>query len=199
MISIKEALIVEGKYDKIKLGGIIDGIIIVTNGFSIFKNEEMRGYIKRLAMTRGIVILTDSDRAGFIIRSHIKGFVDGRYIKNAYIPEIPGVEKRKTAASKSGLLGVEGMSAETIEQALLRAGCNTADGGKKEYITKNRLYNDGLFGAPDSKNMRRRFCEFLNLPQSISTNGFIQAINTFLDEQEYERILGIIKNEYVHC
>ena len=122
MIQLKEAVIVEGKYDKMKLSQFIDGVIIETSGFQIFKSEQKREYIKKLAETCGIVILTDSDRAGFLIRNHIKSFVPRERIKNAYIPEIRGKERRKAKYSKEGLLGVEGMSPEVITEALQRCG-----------------------------------------------------------------------------
>ena len=122
MIKLKEAVIVEGKYDKIKLSSLVDGLIITTDGFGIFKDREKRELIKTLAKKRGIIILTDSDSAGFLIRSHIKGFVSEGEIKNVFIPDVFGKEKRKSAPSKEGKLGVEGMDRELLENALKKAG-----------------------------------------------------------------------------
>ena len=154
MIQLKEAVIVEGKYDKMKLSQFIDGVIIETNGFRIFKSEQKRAFIKKLAETCGIVILTDSDRAGFLIRNHIKSFVPRERIKNAYIPEIRGKERRKSEPSKEGLLGVEGMGEETILRALRQAGCDIFGPAesREQWLDQRTLYADALnrILTPDS-------------------------------------------------
>lgn len=147
MIKLKEAVIVEGKYDKIKLSSLVDGLIITTDGFGIFKDREKRELIKTLAKKRGIIILTDSDSAGFLIRSHIKGFVSEGEIKNVFIPDVFGKEKRKSAPSKEGKLGVEGMDRELLENALKKAGIveeKTNPNAKK--VLKSDLFEDGISG-----------------------------------------------------
>ena len=148
MIQLKEAVIVEGKYDKMKLSQFIDGVIIETSGFQIFKSEQKREYIKKLAETCGIVILTDSDRAGFLIRNHIKSFVPRERIKNAYIPEIRGKERRKAEPSREGLLGVEGMGEEILLKALEQAGCEVHGpaSAQEQWLDQRILYADGLLG-----------------------------------------------------
>ncbi len=193
MIKIKEAVIVEGKYDKIKLSGIIDAPIIETNGFRIFKDREKAELLRRLALTRGIIILTDSDSAGFVIRNHIKGIAENGRILNAYIPEIFGKEKRKARASKENLLGVEGVCDEYILAALKRCGATLIDGEAKEkarLITKTDLYNYGLSGGDNSAEKRRLLLEKLNLPKYITTNALLDIINCTMSAEEFERAAG---------
>lgn len=209
MIQIQEAIIVEGTYDKIKLSQIVDATIITTGGFSIFKNKDKMELIKKLACKTGIVVLTDSDRAGFLIRNYIKQCVPSQYVKHAYIPEIKGVEKRKRIPGKEGLLGVEGIKNALIEEALRKAGCvinteeqisakdNSCMNGEKltkaREITKVDFYNDGLTGKPNSTDLRRKLTQKLDLPSKISTNGLLQVLNTLCGYDKYVEIIKEIK------
>lgn len=208
MIKLKEAIIVEGKYDKIKLSSIVDGLIITTDGFGIFKDKEKRELIKLLAKKRGIIILTDSDSAGFLIRSHIKGFVKEGEIKNVFVPDIFGKEKRKTAPSKEGKLGVEGISREILESALKKAGIANLQGQNEEQnqgqnqgqdkqpqqrpVTKTDLFEDGLSGGADSKAKRALLLSQLGLPRRMSTNTLLEAINALYSYEEYKQALSRI-------
>lgn len=189
MIKINEAIIVEGKYDKIKLSSFIDGLIITTDGFSIFKDKEKRELIRTLAQKRGILILTDSDGAGFVIRNHIKGFVPNERIKNAYIPEILGKEKRKTKPSKEGTLGVEGISKEEIIKALEKCGVFGEEKSEEEKITKIDLYEAGLYGRDDSVQKRDEIKKKLNLPSKLSANAFLDVLNFLMTKEEFLKIM----------
>jgi len=172
MYKIKEAIIVEGTYDEIKLSGFLEAVIIKTNGFSVIKDKKKLETIKTLAKTLGIVILTDSDTAGFRIRNFIKQYVTDGEVKNAYIPDLPGKEKRKTQASREGLLGVEGVTEEIILKALSDAGCEingkTANNPTTRKITKTDLYTLGLSGGENSVIKRQLLCDKLGLPSKIS-------------------------------
>ncbi len=192
---VKEAIIVEGVYDKIKLDSILEANVITTEGFKIFKDREKIKYIKMLAEKTGIVVLTDSDRAGFLIRNYIKNTVGTKGVKQAFIPDIKGKEKRKDAPSKEGLLGVEGVDKEIILSALLNAGC-TVDGENIDVptrlVTVNDLYHDGFTGGEDSREKRTRLAAALGLPKRISTRALISAINTLCGYEMYEKIKGEI-------
>ena len=194
MIKINEVIIVEGKSDKIKLERLVDTVIIETGGFRIFKDTEMRNMIRDLAEKRGIIILTDSDSAGFAIRNAIKGSVDSKYIKNAYISEIKGKERRKRNPSKEGLLGVEGVSDEEILSALKRAGINLdeTDETKEETdkITKIDLFEDGFTGGTNSSERRKRLEQKLNLPTHLSTNKLVEVLNILLTYEEYKSLVN---------
>lgn len=196
MIKINEVIIVEGKSDKIKLERLVDTVIIETGGFRIFKDTEMRNMIRDLAEKRGIIILTDSDSAGFAIRNAIKGSVDSKYIKNAYISEIKGKERRKRNPSKEGLLGVEGVSDEEILSALKRAGINldeTAETREEtDKITKIDLFEDGFTGGTNSSERRKRLEQKLNLPTHLSTNKLVEVLNILLTYEEYKSLVNII-------
>ena len=194
MIKINEVIIVEGKSDKIKLERLVDTVIIETGGFRIFKDTEMRNMIRDLAEKRGIIILTDSDSAGFAIRNAIKGSVDSKYIKNAYISEIKGKERRKRNPSKEGLLGVEGVSDEEILSALKRAGINLdeTDETKEETdkITKIDLFEDGFTGGTNSSERRKHLEQKLNLPTHLSTNKLVEVLNILLTYEEYKSLVN---------
>lgn len=186
MYKVKETIIVEGVYDKIKLSGFIDGIIFVTGGFSVMNDEKKCKTIKTLAEKTGIVILTDSDSAGFRIRSFVKQLAPPELVKHAYIPDIAGKEKRKTQAGKEGLLGVEGMTEEIIIEALKKSGCHidgTASKTLKE-IKKSDLYMLGLSGGAGSRQKREKLTNILGLPSKISANMLLDVLNrlTGLDE-----------------
>lgn len=187
---IKEVIIVEGKYDKIKLTSLLDATVISLDGFQIFKDQKKKELIKMYAKKRGIVILTDSDSAGFLIRNHLKGWVGKEYIKNAYIPEIKGKEKRKEKAGKEGLLGVEGMTKEVILDCLKKAGCGLEETPKLTPVTKADLFAFGLSGGKSSEGLRQEFMKKAGFPSKLSTNAFLDAVNTFLGKEEFLKILN---------
>ena len=186
MIKLKQAVIVEGKYDKIKLSNIVDAPIICTDGFGIFKDKELRNLIKSLAERNGIIVLTDSDSAGFKIRNFISSFVDKKYITNAYIPDIFGREKRKTEPSKEGKLGVEGVSESVIKDALERTGilCEKVDNPSRK-ITKADFYELGLSGRKNSAEYRRSLLRSFNLPARLSANSLIEILNSITTYDEF--------------
>ena len=190
MIKVKEVIIVEGRYDKIKLSSLIDGLIIETNGFGIFKDKEKMELIRRLAPERGILILTDSDSAGFKIRSYIGGSIPKKFVKHAYIPDVFGKEKRKTEYSKEGKIGVEGIEKDTILKALKAAGV-TADEvpERNRLITKLDLYEDGFTGGQNSSERRLTLLKALNLPERLSTNALIDILNCIIDYKDYQKIV----------
>lgn len=196
MIKIDRVVIVEGKYDKIKLSSILDAVIIETDGFGIFNDKEKQKLIRRLAETKGLLIITDSDSAGFKIRSFIKGIVPAETVLHAYIPDILGKEKRKTEPSKEGKLGVEGIKPEIIINALERAGvfCEEINETEKREITKLDLYEDGLSGKPDSDALRKKLLKYLDLPERLTSNALVQILNTFLTFDEYKNAVEAIKN-----
>lgn len=193
MYKIKEAVIVEGVYDKIKLSGFLDGIILTTHGFAVYNNDDFIQTIKKIAEETGIVILTDSDSAGFRIRSFIKQKLPAEQVKHAYIPDIEGVERRKAKASAEGLLGVEGMSEEIIIKALRDAGCTIDDhsGTKREEraITKSDLYRLGLTGGKDSRVRRERLSYTLGMPAKLSSNMLLDVLNRLLTLEQLEEIV----------
>ena len=197
MIKVDKVVIVEGKYDKIKLSSILDAVIIETDGFGIFKDKEKQALIRKLAHTKGILILTDSDSAGFKIRSFIKGIVPSEQIINAYIPDIFGKEKRKTEASKEGKLGIEGVKPQIIMDALEKAGvfCQQVEDKPKKEITKLDLFEDGLTGGTDSNALRKKLLKHLNLPERMTTNALLQIMNTLLTFEEYKKAVEEIKND----
>lgn len=187
MLNIKEVIIVEGKYDKMCLERICSSPIFTTEGFRIFNDKEKRNFLINLAKTRGILILTDSDRAGFMIRNHIKSFVREGNIKQAYIPEIFGKEKRKSIASKEGKLGVEGMTEETLREILLSY---TSEEDCGEKITKTDLYDAGLYGGADSAAARASLCKKLEIPTGISANALVDALNALITKEKFLEIAG---------
>ncbi|MBR7082250.1 MAG: DUF4093 domain-containing protein [Oscillospiraceae bacterium] len=192
MIKIKEAIIVEGRYDKNTLSQIVDAPIITTDGFGIFSNREKTALLRRLAEKRGIIVLTDSDSAGFLIRNHIKGTVTEGQVKHAYIPEIHGKERRKRASSKEGFLGVEGMRPQVIIDALRRCGA-TLEGEEKSPksgdINKAFLYEIGLSGGEDSAEMRKRLARKLGLPAKMSANALLDVLNALYTRAELTVII----------
>ena len=195
MIKIDRVVIVEGRYDKIKLSSVIDGIIIETDGFGIFNNKEKQKLIRKLAETKGLLILTDSDSAGFKIRSFIRGIVPAEQIKHAYIPDIFGKEKRKVEPSKEGKLGVEGVNIQVIVDALEKAGvlCEETENIERREITKLDLYEDGLSGKPDSDALRKKLLKHLDLPERLTSNALVQILNTFLTFNEYKEAVEEVK------
>lgn len=189
MIKLKEAVIVEGKYDKMKLSSIIDGVVVDTGGFRIFRDPEKLALIRTLADTRGILILTDSDSAGFLIRNHLKGAIPQDKMKHAYIPDIFGKERRKEKPSKEGKLGVEGVSEETIIRAIRQAGveCEYQDGTvqQAEPITKLDLYECGFSGRDDSKVRRKALLKQLSMPEYLTPNALLPVLNCLMTREEF--------------
>lgn len=196
--AIVEAVVVEGKYDAIRLHSVVDTTIVVTDGFGIFKQPEKMELLRRLARAQGLIVLTDSDAAGFVIRDRISGTLPTAQVKHAYIPEIVGKEKRKKEPSKEGLLGVEGIDGDTVLDALWRAGATPLNGEKEQsvrYLNKARLYADGLSGGEDSARLRRQLLQYLELPVKLSANRMIEVLNVLLTEEEYEQALTQVKGE----
>ena len=191
MIKVNEVIVVEGKYDKNTLSQIIEGTIIETEGFGIFSDKEKLNLLRRLAEKRGLVVFTDSDGAGFVIRNYLKGSIDSKLIKHAYIPDVEGKEKRKSSPSKEGKLGVEGMSKEVIISALIKAGVNietTEISKMTEPITKTDLYELGLSGGKGSAEKRKLLVKKLELPEKISPNALLDVLNVILTREELFRI-----------
>ncbi len=194
LIRVREAIVVEGKYDKIKLSSLVDGLILETRGFRIFKDPEQMALLRRMADTRGLLILTDSDGAGFVIRNYLSGAVDSRKIKHAYIPSVLGKEKRKDKPSKEGKLGVEGVPAQMILEALRRAGAHI-EGEKPEKelpldpIRKSDLYEWGLSGREESRFLREKLLKRLQLPEYLSANALLRVLNTVSSRQELPLLL----------
>lgn len=194
MKRIRETIIVEGRYDVNTLKQYFDAHIIETSGFGIFNNEEKRKLIEKLAEKNGIIVFTDSDGAGLVIRNFIRGAVKSGSVKHAYIPEIEGKEKRKTTASKAGLLGVEGMSREVIEESLRRAGATFDDGKARRAsdITKQDMYFAGLSGNADSAVKREKLAKLLGLPKLMSANALLAAINMIYTREEFETAVSTL-------
>lgn len=197
MIKINEAVIVEGKYDKIKLSAVLDTVIIETDGFAIFKDKEKQRLIRFLSEKRGIIIMTDSDSAGFKIRNFLNGITKSENIKNVYMPDIYGKEKRKTEASKEGKLGVEGMKTEVIMSALTKAGvfCTQNDKDESQEITRTDFFEDGVSGRDNSSEIRKALAKELELPERISASSLLKIINTYMTYDEYKTAISRIKKQ----
>lgn len=185
-IRVKEVIVVEGKYDLNTLKQVLDATVITTDGFGIFHQKDKLDLIARMAKTRGVVILTDSDGAGFVIRNHLKSCLDPNLVKHAYIPDIHGKERRKSQASKEGKLGVEGMSPAVLVEVLRRAGATLDDvsqdaGGT---ITKADLYALGLSGRPDSGQRRAELLRRMELPERLSPNAMLDVLNALVSKEE---------------
>ena len=192
MIKLKQAVIVEGRYDKIKLKNIIDAPIIETNGFRIFNDKQRQSLIRQIADKRGILIMTDSDGAGFVIRNFLKGTVDNSKIINCYIPQLSGKEKRKERGSAEGFLGVEGVPDEVIIEAIRKSGAEIIGEEKTEHgeITKADLYSLGLTGTENSAQKRKKLLDKLNMPGYLSTNAMLTALNCLYSLEELKNIIG---------
>ena len=197
MVKIKEAIVVEGRYDKNTLSQILDATILETSGFGIFKNKEQMALLRKVAQVRGLIVFTDADGAGFVIRNHIKSAIPAKYLKHAYTPDILGKERRKAAPGKEGKLGVEGMTREVILESLRRAGA-TFEGENQEKaaqeITKADLMDLGLYG-PGSNERRAALIKKLEFPEKISTNGFLQAVNLLYSLSELTEIVESMEKE----
>ena len=195
MISVKEVIVVEGRYDRNTLSQVFDAVIVETSGFGVFNDREKLALLRRLAEARGLVVLTDSDGAGFVIRNFLKGAIDPALVKQAYIPDIAGRERRKRAPSKEGKLGVEGMKPEVLIEALRRAGATL--GGEEPArraggITKAMLYELGLSGGPGSAEKRRALLKELDLPEKLSANALLDVLNALYTEAELREITGSV-------
>lgn len=191
MVKIKEAIVVEGRYDKNTLSQIVDTTILETAGFGIFKDRQQMALLRRLAQKRGLIVFTDSDGAGFVIRNHIKSAIPGKYLKHAYIPYIPGKERRKAAPGKEGKLGVEGMTPAILLQALKQAGATIegADQPRACGITKQDLMELGLSGGADAAKKRQALLKKLDLPEHMSANAMVQALSLLYDRQELAQVV----------
>ena len=189
-IKIKEAIVVEGRYDKNTLSQILDAPILETAGFGIFKNKEQMALLRKVAEKRGLIVFTDADGAGFVIRGHIKSAIPGKYLKHAYTPDILGKERRKAVPGKEGKLGVEGMKRDVILESLRRAGA-TFEGetaGEQGHITKADLMDLGLYG-PGSTDRRAALIKHLRFPEKMSTNAFLQAVDLLYTMEELAEII----------
>ena len=191
MVKIREAILVEGRYDKNTLLQIVDAPVFETAGFGIFKNKEQMMLLRKVAQCRGLIVFTDADGAGLVIRNHVKSAINGKFLKHAYIPEIPGKEKRKSSPGKEGKLGVEGMRPEIILDALYRAGATIEDSAALEVhrdITKQDLMEMGLSGGANSSFKRQKLLEILGFPRNISANAMLQALNLLYSVEELAAI-----------
>lgn len=188
-LKLRQAIVVEGKYDQNTLRQIVDTAIFTTNGFADMKDPALLRLLQQAAQTTGLVILTDSDGAGFLIRNTLKSALPETGVLHAYIPDLPGKEKRKTAPGKEGLLGVEGMTPEILLKALRDAGAEFADGSTpppaREPITKQDLFALGLSGGPESAKKRAALLKALSLPAHMSANALLQALNVLFSREEF--------------
>ena len=193
MIRIREAIVVEGRYDKNTLSQILDAPILETSGFGIFKNREQMALLRKAAEKRGLIVFTDSDGAGFVIRNRIKSVIPGQYLKHAYIPDVYGKEKRKAKAGKEGKMGVEGMPPQVLEQALRRCGATfleeEASQRTSAQLSKADLFAAGLSGGPDSALRRQAVLKKLELPEHMTANALLAVFNTCYTAQEAREIL----------
>ncbi len=197
MVKIREAIVVEGRYDKNTLSQIVDAPIFETGGFQIHKDKAQLALLRKVAEKRGLIVFTDSDGAGFVIRNYLKGAIDPKYLKHAYIPDIYGKEKRKTAPGKEGKLGVEGMTPEIILQALRRAGATFEEGSAAQSggITKQDMMDLGLSGGKDSSALRQMLMQRLQLPEHMSSNALLQALNLLHTKEELTILMNDMKEE----
>lgn len=191
MVKVREVIVVEGRYDRNTLLQIVDATVLETNGFGIFKDKAQLALLCQAAERRGLIIFTDSDGAGFVIRNYLKGAIDQRLLKHAYIPDLPGKERRKRTPGKEGKLGVEGMTPEIIIEALGRAGATMEEASSKASggITKGTLFALGLSGGRDSEKKRKALLKALKLPEHMSANAMVQALNLLLTEQELTELV----------
>ena len=188
-IKIKEAIVVEGRYDKNTLSQIIDAPILETAGFGIFKNKEQMALLRKAAQLRGLIVFTDADGAGFVIRNHIKSAIPNQSWTHAYTPDIFGKERRKATPGKEGKLGVEGMKRDVILEALRRAGATFEDGAvESRHITKADMMELGLYG-PGSTDRRAALIRHLGFPEKMSTNAFLQAVDLLYSPEELAQIV----------
>ena len=198
MVKIKEAIVVEGRYDKNTLSQIVDAPILETNGFGIFKDKKQMALLRQVAEKRGLIVFTDADGAGFVIRNHVKSAIPGKYLKHAYTPDIFGKERRKDKAGKEGKLGVEGMKPETILEALRRAGATIEgeDIPQTQAISKQDMMELGLSGGADASAKRLALLKKLNLPEHMSANALLQALNLLYTLEELTTIVENLEKHH---
>lgn len=199
MVKIKEAIVVEGRYDKNTLSQIVEAPILETSGFGIMKDKQQLELLRKVAKTRGLIIFTDSDAAGFVIRNFLKGAIDGKYLRHAYIPDIPGKERRKSAPGKEGKLGVEGMTPQVILDALRKAGATVMGEETSRAagnITKQDMMEMGLSGGPNSSTLRKQLLKKLDLPEHMSANALLQAVNLLYTLDELREILSQLRDNH---
>ena len=190
MLKLKEAIVVEGRYDKNTLSQLVDTLILTTEGFQVFKQKDKAELLRRVAEKRGLIVLTDSDGAGFLIRNHLKGLLPPEQVKHCYIPDVYGKERRKRAPGKEGKLGVEGMPPAVLEEALRRCGATIlGESPRKEHtsgdLTPLDLYEAGLSGTENSASLRRAFLRAHDLPEHLSTKALLQVLNTLMTKEEF--------------
>ena len=193
MRSIREVIVVEGRYDKNTLKQVVNATVVETGGFGVFNDKERLALLRRLAAERGLVVLTDSDGAGFVIRNFLKGAIPKSQIKHAYIPDIYGKERRKAAPGKEGKLGVEGMAPSVLLEALERAGATFEDGASQESctaVTKADLFELGLTGGQDSSARRAQLLKKLSLPERMTTNAMLEAVNLLCGREKLMELMG---------
>ena len=200
MIRVREAIVVEGRYDKNALRQVVDALIIPTDGFGIFHDREKRALLGELARTRGLILLTDSDGAGFVIRNHLKGVLPKEGVKQAYIPDVYGKERRKRHPGREGKLGVEGMPPAVLLEALLRAGATVLDGAAEQRartrpITKADFFRDGLTGRPESAKRRAALQARLGLPERLTANALLEVLNALYDYPSYQTAVEELRRE----
>jgi ribonuclease M5 len=193
MLKIKEAIVVEGRYDKNTLSQLVDTLILTTDGFQVFQRKDKAALLRRVAAKRGLIVLTDSDGAGFVIRNHLKGIIPQNQLKQCYIPDVYGKEKRKKTPGKEGKLGVEGMPPAVLEEALRRCGATilgeAAKERNREEITRLDLFQAGLSGGENSAAKRKALLKRLDLPEHLSANALVQVLNTIITKEEFQAVL----------
>ena len=193
MERIREAIVVEGRYDKNTVSQVVDATVITLGGFAVFNDGEKLAFLRRLAEKRGLILLTDSDGAGFVLRNYLKGALPKERVKHAYIPDVKGKERRKRKGGKEGKLGVEGMSPAVLLEALRRCGATFEDGTppeRRDPLTKADLFALGLSGGEGSAERRRRLLKRLDLPEHLTANGMLEALNLLFSREELEALLA---------
>ena len=198
MLKIQEAIVVEGRYDKNTLSQIVDAPIFETGGFALFKDKQQMALLRQVAQKRGLIVFTDSDGAGFVIRNHIKSAIDNRYLKHAYIPDLYGKERRKKTPGKEGKLGVEGMTRTVLLEALCRAGATVLGEESQSHhsITKQDMVELGLSGCQDATIRRQILMKKLQLPEHMSTNALLQALDLLFTLEELKEMIRTLEIEY---
>ena len=198
MVKIREAIVVEGRYDKNTLSQVVDAPIFETNGFGIRKDKARMDLLRRVAEQRGLIVFTDSDGAGFVIRNFLTGAIPAKYLKHAYIPDIPGKERRKSAPGKEGKLGVEGMTPEILLACLKRAGATILgeDTPTEQPITKQDLFDLGLSGGANASEKRKKLMKKLALPEHLSPNGLLQALSLLYTREELTALAAQLETEH---
>lgn len=193
MERIREVIVVEGRYDKNTISQVVDATVVTLGGFAVFNDREKLAFLRRLAEKRGLIILTDSDGAGFLLRNYLKGALPKEQVKQAYIPDVKGKERRKRKGGKEGKLGVEGMTPAVLLEALRKAGAtfeNEAPPERGEVITKADLFALGLSGGEGSAERRRALLKRLDLPEHLTANGMLEALNLLFDRESLEALLA---------